>query len=248
MNPRYMRRVLALLAGLLIAEVSLAQPVPSTEPTFTPKYGTTNLTYVRVTGIEFVPQSSGIGYGGLGFLGRYPTSGGDVLVAPVHLPSGSIIDYLEIVFCDYLDPQDIILRLYDCGALGGRSLTPQQVANVNSFGNPGCSAISTSGFHYQVNPGGSFALRAFFQANDVDLAITSAIVGYRLQVSPAPGAATFGDVPINHPYFQFIEALAASGITAGCNAAPPLYCPDREITRGEMAVFLAKALGLHFPN
>jgi len=63
-------------------------------------------------------------------------------------------------------------------------------------------------------------------------------------VSPAPGSATFNDVPTNHAFFQFIEALSASGITGGCQAAPPLYCPDTPVTRGQMAVFLAKALGL----
>ena len=65
-----------------------------------------------------------------------------------------------------------------------------------------------------------------------------------LPVSPAPATATFNDVPTNHPFFQFIEALSASGVTGGCNAAPPLYCPDNFVTRGQMAVFLAKALGL----
>jgi hypothetical protein len=59
-------------------------------------------------------------------------------------------------------------------------------------------------------------------------------------------AATFFDVPASHPYFRFIEALAASGITAGCGGGN--YCPSQNITRGEMAVFLAKALGLHFPE
>jgi hypothetical protein len=63
-------------------------------------------------------------------------------------------------------------------------------------------------------------------------------------VSPAPGTATFNDVPTTHPFFQFIEALHASGITGGCQASPPLYCPDNPVTRGQMAVFLAKALGL----
>ena len=247
MNPTYMRRVLALLAGLLIAEVSLAQPGPSTRPTFTPKYGTTDLTYVRVTGIEFFPPSSASGYGGNGFLGRYPGSG--TLSAPVHLPSGSIIDYLEIDFCDSLDPQDIHLTLYDCGPVG---FGCHPVANVNSFGNPGRSAISTSGFHYQVsNTGSSFDLDANFQATgSIFLEITGAIVGYRLQVSPAPVTPTFGDVPDTYLYYQFIEALAASGITAGCQAPgdPPIFCPDAPVTRGQMAVFLSKAVGLHFPN
>jgi hypothetical protein len=51
-------------------------------------------------------------------------------------------------------------------------------------------------------------------------------------------------VPTTHPFFQFIEALHASGITGGCQASPPLYCPDDPVTRGQVAAFLAKALGL----
>jgi hypothetical protein len=69
---------------------------------------------------------------------------------------------------------------------------------------------------------------------------------YKLQVSPAPGVARFTDVPTGHPFFQFVEALAASGITSGCGGTN--FCPDDPITRGQMAVFLAAALGLHFPN
>ena len=65
-----------------------------------------------------------------------------------------------------------------------------------------------------------------------------------LDVSPAPGTASFNDVPLGHPFFRFIEALKASGITAGCSVSPPLYCPDSPLTRGQMAVFLSIALGL----
>jgi hypothetical protein len=36
----------------------------------------------------------------------------------------------------------------------------------------------------------------------------------------------------------------ASGITAGCGGGN--YCPDAPLTRGQMAVFLSKGLGLHF--
>ncbi len=69
---------------------------------------------------------------------------------------------------------------------------------------------------------------------------------WRRQVSPQPAEATFGDVPLDSPYSPFIEALKASDITGGCQQAPLLYCPDRPITRAEMAVFVAKALGLHW--
>jgi hypothetical protein len=64
-------------------------------------------------------------------------------------------------------------------------------------------------------------------------------------VTPAPGVATFADVPTGHPYFQFVEALVASGVTAGCGGGN--YCVNSPIARGEMAVFLAPALGLHWP-
>jgi hypothetical protein len=70
---------------------------------------------------------------------------------------------------------------------------------------------------------------------------------WKRAVSPPPATASFDDVPTSDPFFQCIEALAASGITGGCQASPPLYCPDNPLTRGQMAVFLAKGLGLHWP-
>ena len=79
---------------------------------------------------------------------------------------------------------------------------------------------------------------------DGTTAVSEVIVGYELQVSPAPGTATFADVPTSHPFFQFVEALAASGITGGCGGSN--FCPDAPLTRGQMAVFLAKALGLRW--
>jgi hypothetical protein len=64
-------------------------------------------------------------------------------------------------------------------------------------------------------------------------------------VSAAPGMASFNDVPLGHPQRQFIEALAAAGITGGCGGGN--YCPDAPLTRGQMAVFLSAALGLFWP-
>ncbi|MCS7313630.1 MAG: S-layer homology domain-containing protein, partial [Acidobacteria bacterium] len=68
-------------------------------------------------------------------------------------------------------------------------------------------------------------------------------VYYILQVSPPPEAPSFIDVPPGHPFYQHIEALAASGITDGCTVDQD--CPDAPLTRGQMAVFPSKALGLH---
>jgi hypothetical protein len=69
-------------------------------------------------------------------------------------------------------------------------------------------------------------------------------VTWRRQVSLPPAIPTFGDVPSGDGGFGFIEAMAASGITGGCGGGN--YCPDAHVTRRQMAIFLAKALGLHW--
>jgi hypothetical protein len=71
-------------------------------------------------------------------------------------------------------------------------------------------------------------------------------VTWHRSISQAPFVATFGDVPTSHTYFRAIEALSDSGITSGCGGGN--FCPNQSVTRGEMAAFLARALGLHFPD
>lgn len=61
-----------------------------------------------------------------------------------------------------------------------------------------------------------------------------------------PGAAcdaVFADI-CSSPYRADIEWLAAEGITSGCDPVKKLYCPDGELSRGQMADFLARALNL----
>ncbi|HSK75389.1 MAG TPA: ELWxxDGT repeat protein, partial [Thermoanaerobaculia bacterium] len=59
---------------------------------------------------------------------------------------------------------------------------------------------------------------------------------------PPPATGTlFEDVPAGHWAASWIEQLAQDGFTGGCNAAPPLYCPGRSLTRAEMAIFLLRA-------
>ena len=70
-------------------------------------------------------------------------------------------------------------------------------------------------------------------------------VWWKRSVSPAPATQTFNDVAPGDFGYQFIEALAASGITGGCGGGN--FCPSANLTRAQMAVFLAKALGLHWP-
>lgn len=57
-------------------------------------------------------------------------------------------------------------------------------------------------------------------------------------------ASSFVDVPDDNPFVDDIEWLAAEGITLGCNAAGDRFCPTDYVTRGQMAAFLNRALGL----
>ena len=61
-------------------------------------------------------------------------------------------------------------------------------------------------------------------------------------LSPAE-PAVFTDT-VGNVHSTNIDALAAEGITLGCATHPALYCPDRPVTRAEMATFLARAVNL----
>ena len=64
---------------------------------------------------------------------------------------------------------------------------------------------------------------------------------------PSGGGRFFDDDASIHQ--NAIEAIATVGITKGCN--PPYqtgYCPDDPVTRGQMAAFLVRALGLTATN
>jgi plastocyanin len=58
----------------------------------------------------------------------------------------------------------------------------------------------------------------------------------------APGGTFVDDDGSVHE--GYIEAVAAAGITKGCNAAGDRFCPDEPVTRGQMAAFLNRAKGL----
>jgi S-layer homology domain len=58
---------------------------------------------------------------------------------------------------------------------------------------------------------------------------------------PACTPGVFGDVDCSSPYAGFIEDLKTRGITSGCGDGST-FCPDADLLRQEMAVFLLKAL------
>jgi hypothetical protein len=91
---------------------------------------------------------------------------------------------------------------------------------------------------------------------DVGFSLTVVVTATNGAGSDSATAAQTGVVPDLVPTNTFvdddgsiheaaIEAIFAAGITKGCN--PPVndrYCPDDPVTRGAMAAFLNRALGL----
>ena len=60
--------------------------------------------------------------------------------------------------------------------------------------------------------------------------------------TPPGCAGAFSDVPCPSTFADWVEQLAAEGVTAGCGGGD--YCPASPSTRGQMAVFVVKTFGL----
>jgi hypothetical protein len=167
--------------------------------------------------------------------------------APLFLPAGALVTAIELEGCDTNPAASVTVTLFTQLPLEG-GLFPLAALTTGQAQTPGCN-------FFEVNLPVPETVNNFSNTYQVEVFIDGATdttrfqavrVYYTLQVSPAPPAATFSDVPTTHPFFRWIEALVAAGITTGCNVTPPLYCPDDFVTRAQMAVFISKALGLQF--
>jgi hypothetical protein len=174
------------------------------------------------------------------------------LWAPVVLPTGAVLDNIDLYYSDIFGRQTCAeLWAYTGPTLLGSGPGQSMVGNV-------CSPGVDGGYGYAIEEisgtvdnnvwfsgGAQYVVRVEGQGETEVGGFKGVTIWWHRAVRPAPGTATFNDVPTNHPQFQFIEALAKSGITAGCGGGS--YCPDSALTRGQMAVFLSKALGLYWP-
>ena len=59
--------------------------------------------------------------------------------------------------------------------------------------------------------------------------------------TPPPATGIFTDVNVNEWYAPWVEQLYKEGITKGCSASPLMYCPDRDVSKASMALFLLRA-------
>jgi len=168
--------------------------------------------------------------------------------APVVLPSGAHVSYVDIYYCDagagaitffltaYQGFNDATRTFTDIG-----SITTADV----SGGNCAYDFVSVShtiNNNVRYGGGGQYVVNA--QASSSGPSFKAVDLWWTRPIAPAPASASFTDVPTGHPFFQYIEALRTSGVTTGCTATA--FCPDASVTRGQMAAFLARALGLGY--
>jgi len=66
-------------------------------------------------------------------------------------------------------------------------------------------------------------------------------IGYALAPPDQALVGSFTDIQ-GHWAAPYIEQIRLAGLTAGCNANPPMYCPDAPLTRAEAAVLLSRLL------
>ncbi len=220
-------------------------------------FGTKDRVLYRVAASEFSPSDSNTTYSddfnGSTEFHRSTTSGiGGNFFATVHLPTGALVDYAELDYCDNDpnslsgNPIDVYLNVFGCNFVGsGCTELKSLKSSDGSVVNTGCGYVSDATLSFTMDNNTKELMLDVILFNDGQTSLAGVIIGYHLQVS-SPLGQTFGDVPSNYLYYKAIEALAASGIASGCGNGN--YCPDQAVTRGEMAKFLANALGLHFPN
>ena len=227
--------------------------VPESQITPNEAYGTGyQETWLAGTGFNPLDPTAPWAYQIWLYYAKTTGSGTSNYGAPVELPNGAALHamcaYVYDADATYNVEVDFYKYTYNI-ATNGNSSTP--LAAVTSSGSPGyynaCYTLPSDEtiLHDTGNLRNSYIAIARMPTS-TDARFRAIRLDWWRQISPAPATATFADVPTGYWAFQHIQALAASGITAGCGGGN--FCPETTITRAQMAVFLSKALGLHWPQ
>jgi len=244
-------------AAVAQAQTAVVVAAPAVADSFGPQ---AQELFVGAAAFQHLNNSSGyeIDWTSDGYLGYTDESFIGVFVAPLVLPVGAEISMVCTYFFDTASGGKVTTWL-DAVRLGQGGVSPGVVPVFGPvefdtvFGYDVTCSESSYTFRNAADLDGDgypeslvHRLRVeMTETGEGRLALGGVNVVWRRQVSPAPATPSFGDVPTSHPFFQFIEALKASGITGGCGNGN--YCPNQPLTRGQMAAFLSKALGLYWP-
>jgi S-layer homology domain len=259
---RVSKKILVVLSALLVAGVAIAadvrhQSVPSLGVPLKPGPrragpaafgGSYNVSSVSALGFSPFDSSQTYGYDSLSFFKHFTVVPAD-FGGTVVIPAGAIIDYIGLGSCDEAGGNFVVAAFIQ-NADGTFTEIGSFTTSVHTAATPCLVDYNADFFDIQnvSNQGSSIQLQVHqVDGSPVDGSVSfgSVEVWWFTTVSAAPATPTFNDVPASDFGFQYIEALAASGITGGCGGGN--YCPDTPVNRRQMAIFLAKALGLYWP-
>ena len=232
-------------------EAGKPQPLPAGSEAESPEEFGPGAGYSAYEGDQFHGRISTYAYGCFFCTGDVFHTGGDPFASvQVEMPGGATFSAVRWWGHDnHAQDLQLVVARTCLPAFAPGPPVNTLIGAGNSAGTPGDTTGVMTIFSPETvdNETCTYWVRVVWNAVGNTLRLYKVRAQWEREVSPPPAVATFGDVPTTHPFFQFVEALSASGITAGCNVAPPLYCPDAALTRGQMAVFLSKALGLQWP-
>jgi len=158
------------------------------------------------------------------------------------VPSGEVFHY----YCPKSPVTRAQMAVFLERGMNGSSFSPP-AATGNVFLDVGAGDFAAS-FIEQLSSDGitSGCGNNNYCPNDVvsrdQMAVFLLRAKYGSGYSPPTATGVFSDVDLSYWAVHWIEQLAAEGITAGCGGGN--YCPDAQVTRDQMAVFLVRTFGL----
>lgn len=223
----------------------------------TEEFGLSTANELWIPAADFRPLGGGVLQYDTAYYWINTSAAGNQFGATLELPQGALIDGYRVFYFDASVTNNITVQL-DKSRDDITSVNPPDWILVGttfqSIGAVGfATAYVTLNHTVDLREGpdttakadaASFYTFVVTVPNDPAVKFKGLRVTWFRQISPPPSTATFLDVPVSHGFFQEIEALASSGITAGCGGGN--FCPDSPVTRSQMAAFLSRALGLHW--
>ena len=216
-------------------------------------FGVADTSTTTIAGISFQPRTQATTFTRDSTEGDFTcpnAEGTDEYIAQVSLPSGALVTSIRAYGSDTSAADDANYFLVaSCDAGASPVETTVATASVTTGFPGGRYTVNSSAVSHTVdNSDCIYFVRADMSEGTCDGAnlVHQVLIRWKRQISPDPGTTTFTDVPLAHPFHREIEALVASGITGGCGGSN--YCPDATLTRGQMAAFLSRALGLHWES
>jgi len=155
-----MRRIRSLLGLLVLVSIAGVTPTMAQPGAERPSWGGSDRILYAIGGIEFFPASSSVPFDSFD-LGRHSTVPNGFFNATPHIPSGVLLTYFELDYCDSNAVGDVTLQLAECSFLGNDCVS---IEILDSGSGPsGCDFVSVDLTPHNYTTNNNSRLRHFKQ-------------------------------------------------------------------------------------